>query len=58
MPELPECERGRKILEEAALGRTITRVRADDDPIVYEGVTPRRFASALKGRRVTGTGCG
>ena len=56
MPELPECERGRKILEEAALGRTITRVRTDDDPIAYEGVTPRRFASALKGRRVTGTG--
>ena len=56
MPELPECERGRKILEGAALGRTITRVRADDDTIVYEGVTPRRFASALKGRKVTGTG--
>ncbi len=51
MPELPECERGRRILEAVAVGRTIERVRCDDDRIVFVGVTPRRFSNALTGRR-------
>lgn len=50
MPELPECERGRRILEIATVGRTIERVLCDDDDIVFTGVTPRRFARALAGR--------
>ena len=53
MPELPEVERGRRIAERACVGKTIERVWAADDEIVYAGVTPRRFASALKGRAVT-----
>ena len=55
MPELPECERGRRILERVAVGRTIEKVTCDDDTIVFSGVTPRRFARALRGRRAIDT---
>ena len=51
MPELPECERGRRILERVVVGRTITRVIAEDDTIVFDGVAPQTFARTLKGRR-------
>ncbi len=54
MPELPEVERGRRIAERALLDRCITHVTTADDRIVYAGVTPRRFAAALRGRRVRG----
>lgn len=56
MPELPECERGRKILEHAAVGRTITQAKAEKDEIVFEGVSPQRYANALSGRKAIGTG--
>lgn len=52
MPELPEVERGRRTAELALLGRRIVRVATVDDRIVYAGVTPRRFAAAMRGRRV------
>jgi len=52
MPELPEVERARRLAERSLAGRTIVRAAALDDRIVYTGVTPRRFALALKGRRV------
>ena len=54
MPELPECERGRAIAEGVCRGKTIERVYTANDGIVYEGVTPRKFASALRGRKVVG----
>ena len=56
MPELPECERGRKVLEQAAKGRTISRVTAAEDEIVFDGIQPKAFARALVGRTATGTG--
>jgi len=52
MPELPDVENARRFTERALKGRRIERVATVDDPIVYEGVTPRRFARALAGRRV------
>ncbi|MFG0317163.1 MAG: DNA-formamidopyrimidine glycosylase family protein [Planctomycetota bacterium JB042] len=52
MPELPEVERARRVLERVAVGRTIVRVDVDDDRIVYDGVAPRTFAARLRGRRV------
>jgi formamidopyrimidine-DNA glycosylase len=52
MPELPEVEVARRIAERTLVGQTIARVTAADDRIVYSGVTPRRFAAAVRGRRV------
>ena len=52
MPELPEVESARRRVARALEGRRIERVFTVDDPIVYEGVTPRRFARALRGRLV------
>jgi formamidopyrimidine-DNA glycosylase len=52
MPELPEVERARRLAEEALVGRRIVSVGVVDDPIVYSGVAPRRFAAALRGRRI------
>ena len=52
MPELPEVESARRRAARALEGRRIERVCTVDDPIVYEGVTPRRFARALQGRLV------
>lgn len=52
MPELPEVEDARRRAERALLGRRIVAVATVPDPIVYEGVSPGRFASALRGRRV------
>jgi formamidopyrimidine-DNA glycosylase len=52
VPELPEVETARRQLEGAAAGRKIMGVAAKDDPIVFTGVTARRFATALRGRRI------
>jgi formamidopyrimidine-DNA glycosylase len=52
VPELPEVETARRELERGAAGRLIVGVAAKDDPIVYTGVTARRFATALRGRRI------
>jgi formamidopyrimidine-DNA glycosylase len=52
MPELPEVETARRRAERALRGRRIAAVAVVRDPIVYEGVTPSRFATALRGRRV------
>ncbi len=52
MPELPEVETARRRAQRALRGRRIVAVAVADDPIVYEGVTPARFAATLRGRRV------
>jgi len=52
MPELPEVERGRRILERVLVGRTIRSVGVADDRIVFAGVAPRTFARKVKGRQV------
>ena len=52
MPELPEVERARRLAERWSAGKRIEMVAVVDDRIVYEGVTPRRFAARLRGRRI------
>lgn len=52
MPELPEVEFARRLAERTCCGQRIEKVATVDDRIVYDGVTPRRFASALRGRTV------
>jgi formamidopyrimidine-DNA glycosylase len=56
VPELPEVEAARVMLERALRGRRIEAVTTVSDPIVYAGVTPRRLAAALRGRRVKRAG--
>ncbi|MEE2681361.1 MAG: DNA-formamidopyrimidine glycosylase family protein [Planctomycetota bacterium] len=53
MPELPEVERGRKVAELVALGRTVARARCADDRIVFCDQSPRTVARRLTGRTVT-----
>ncbi len=52
MPELPEVEYGRSLLEEHAVGRRIEQTKSIDDRIVFAGVTPARFSRTLKQRHV------
>ena len=52
MPELPEVERGRRLVERVAVGRTIVKVRCARDSIVFENVGPARMRKALLGRCV------
>ncbi len=52
MPELPDVEAARRRVERALAGRLITAVAVRRDPIVFGGLTPRRLAAALRGRRV------
>ena len=49
-------EAARVMLERELRGRRIAAVATVDDPIVYAGVTPRRLAAALRGRRVQRAG--
>src|SRR5579884_1519669 len=56
MPELPEVEVTRLVVERALKGKRIDRVFPDEDPIVYDKATPREFERALEGARVTGSG--
>jgi formamidopyrimidine-DNA glycosylase len=52
MPELPEVERARRCAEAALSGHRILEVAAAPDRIVFAGVSPARFAAALRGRRI------
>jgi formamidopyrimidine-DNA glycosylase len=52
LPELPECERYRRIAGAAAAGRRIVSVHAAADPIVLDGVSPAGLRRALLGRLV------
>lgn len=56
MPELPEAESARRLLQRLLSGRRIAAVAAQPDPIVFSGTTAARVAAALKGRTVRGTG--
>lgn len=56
MPELPEVETARRLATRVLGGHRIVAVATADDPIVYAGVSPRRFAAALRGRRVHAVG--
>ena len=52
MPELPEVERGRRLVESAMLGKTIREVSAAEDEIVFNKRSSAEVESALRGRRV------
>ncbi|KAI8056062.1 Formamidopyrimidine-DNA glycosylase N-terminal domain-containing protein [Syncephalis plumigaleata] len=51
MPELPEVERARRLLEERCLGRQVTSIKVADDTIVFCNTASVLF-DALVGRRV------
>jgi formamidopyrimidine-DNA glycosylase len=53
VPELPEVETVRRLAESALRGRRIASAAVSDDPLVFDGVAPRRVAAALRGRTVT-----
>jgi formamidopyrimidine-DNA glycosylase len=52
MPELPEVEAARRLVERVAGGRRIVRVRCAEDPIVFDSACPAQIRRALLGRRV------
>jgi formamidopyrimidine-DNA glycosylase len=51
MPELPDVEAFRKVLESCAKGRVIRRVEVRDAGVLH-GVSARRLREALEGRRL------
>ncbi len=51
MPELPEVEHARRLLERAAVGRRIDDACCADDPFVFAD-GPARVAETLEGRRI------
>ncbi len=55
MPELPEVERARALVEEKALGRVIESVD-DSDTYVCRPHSPGELDDALRGRTITGAG--
>ncbi|MFM8763028.1 MAG: DNA-formamidopyrimidine glycosylase family protein, partial [Solirubrobacterales bacterium] len=55
MPELPEVERARALVEQKALGREIESVD-DSDSYVCRPHSPGEIDDALRGRTVTGAG--
>jgi len=54
VPELPEAEHTRRILEGALVGRTIVDAAAADDPIVFDSVPADQVRDWLVGRVVRG----
>jgi formamidopyrimidine-DNA glycosylase len=53
LPEILEAEQARALLEEHALGRTISAVDAPDTWYLKRGLTPRAARTALTGRTLT-----
>lgn len=52
MPELPDVEVARRLVERVGVGRRIRRVDCADDPIVFEGLKPQAIQEALAGRTI------
>lgn len=52
MPELPEVESARRLLEAALGGRRLQGVEAADDAIVAQGLSPEAVSAAVEGRVV------
>lgn len=52
MPELPEVEAARKVLDENCVGRVIERVIVPVDEKVIEGISSIELASSLEGRKI------
>ncbi|KAJ6626922.1 AtMMH-1 [Mycena sp. CBHHK59/15] len=56
MPELPEVERAKKLLNTVAVGKVIEKVETVEDTIVFSGTTHSDFAKELTGRTVENAG--
>lgn len=56
MPELPEVERARRLIEGAGRGRRIEGVETADDEIVFDETSPAGVEAAVRGRRIVGAG--
>jgi len=56
VPELPEVETARRVLERALLGRRIAEVEVAPDEIVLQGLPPEAVAEACRGQKVTKIG--
>jgi formamidopyrimidine-DNA glycosylase len=56
MPELPEVEAARRLIQRRLVGRELASVTARDDRVVFAGLSPRRVEAALRGRQVRGVG--
>ncbi|EPS69293.1 hypothetical protein M569_05472, partial [Genlisea aurea] len=54
MPELPEVEAARRVLEEHCVGKRIKRACVADDAKVIDGVSPKDFEVALVGKSIVG----
>lgn len=52
MPELPEVERGRRLADTVARGRTIANVRCAKDTIVFQGKGAAAIRRALQSKEV------
>jgi formamidopyrimidine-DNA glycosylase len=52
LPELPEVERARRLLEGLLVGRRLRRAWCDDDDIVFDDQSPSEVARRLQGRSV------
>lgn len=52
MPELPEVEHARRVVEARALGRRLAEVTCATDEIVFEGRSAREVERTLRGRAV------
>ncbi|EJD04278.1 AtMMH-1 [Fomitiporia mediterranea MF3/22] len=56
MPELPEVHRAANFIKTHAQGKTIIKVDANEDTIVFSGTTHEEFANAVRGRTVKDVG--
>ncbi|MCC6402499.1 MAG: hypothetical protein IT207_00650 [Fimbriimonadaceae bacterium] len=56
MPELPEVETVRRVIEHALVGQRISEAEVAPDEIVLEGADPEAVRSALVGQAVHGAG--
>eukprot|EP01083_Nonionella_stella_P214375 772489_1 len=53
MPELPEVENGRSLIQNNCIGKTIIVCTCGEDSILFKGVTAKEFEHALIGRKIT-----
>ncbi|CAM6026433.1 unnamed protein product [Sphagnum balticum] len=54
MPELPEVEAARRLVERHCIGAVISRAKVADDSTVISDVSPSKLQEALTGRRILG----
>jgi formamidopyrimidine-DNA glycosylase len=56
VPELPEVETVRRLMQRVLVGQRIARVEVVRDPLVFSGLAPRVIEAALVGRTVCEVG--